>query len=244
MRVCVEKNYGQMSRRVAQIVGQTIAANPKAVLGLATGETPEGCYAQLVRMHREEGLDFLLVTTFNLDEYVGLAPSHPQSYHSYMSDKLFNHVNIDKNRTHIPDGLAPRPREFSQAYERLIGSSGGIDLQLLGIGRNGHLGFNEPGSPFDSRTRVVDLSEETRRDNSKFFGSISKVPRQAITIGLATIMEARRIVLLASGINKARAVEHAVKGPVSAEVPASILQRHPDCTFLLDEQAASILSEG
>lgn len=243
MRVCVEKNYGQMSRRVAQIVGQTIAANPKAVLGLATGQTPEGCYAELVRMHREEGLDFRLVTTFNSDEYVGLAPSHPQSYHSYMSDKLFNHVNIDKNRTHIPDGLAPRPREFCEAYERLIRSSGGIDLQLLGIGRNGHIGFNEPGSPFDSRTRVVDLSEETRKDNSRFFGSISKVPRQAITMGLATIMEVRSIVLMASGVNKGWAVERAVNGPVTVEVPASILQRHQDCIFLVDEQAASILSK-
>lgn len=244
MRVWVEKNYGQMSRKAAQIIGETIAANPKAVLGLATGQTPEGCYAELVRMHREEGLDFHLITTFNLDEYLGLPPSHEQSYHRYMNDKLFNHINIDKKRTYVPDGLTPRPQEFCNSYEKLIKSSGGIKLQVLGIGRNGHIGFNEPGSPFDSRTRVVDLSEETRRDNSRFFGSIDQVPRRAMTMGLATIMDARRILLLASGVNKARAVERAIKGSTDPEVPASVLQLHPDCTFLLDKEAASIVSEG
>jgi len=244
MRVLVEKSYGDMSKRAAQIIAEMIAAKPQAVLGLATGGTPEGCYAELARMHREERLDFHLVTTFNLDEYVGLTPSHEQSYHHYMDDKLFNHINIDKKRVHIPDGLAPRPKEFSDAYEKLIKSSGGIDLQLLGIGRNGHIGFNEPGSPLDSRTRVVDLSEETRKDNSRFFGSIDQVPRQAITMGLATIMEVRRILLLASGVNKAWAVEQAIKEPVTVKLPASILQRHPNCTFLLDREAASTLPKG
>jgi len=244
MQVFVENSHGDMSRRAAQIIAETVAAKPKAVLGLATGGTPEGCYAELARMHREEGLDLHLITTFNLDEYLGLPPSHKQSYHYYMNDKLFNHINIDKKRTHTPDGLTPRPREFCTAYEELIKSSGGIDLQLLGIGRNGHIGFNEPGSPLDSRTRVVDLSEETRRDNARFFGSIDRVPRQALTMGLATIMEARRILLLASGVNKAWAVEQAIKGPVTVKVPASVLQRHPDCTFLLDRDAASNISKG
>jgi len=244
MRVSVEKNYDQMSKRAAQMIAETIVSKPDAVLGLATGGTPEGCYAELVSMRKKEGLDFSRLTTFNLDEYLGLPPTHQQSYHWYMDERLFSHINIDKNRTYVPDGLAPTPREFCESYEQLIRSSGGIDLQVLGIGGNGHIGFNEPGSPFDSRTRVVDLSEETRKDNSRFFGSINQVPRQAITMGLATIMEARRIVLLASGVNKARAVEHTVKGPVSVEVPASILQRHPDCIFLLDEEAASILSKG
>jgi len=244
MRVLVEKSYGDLGRRAAQIIAEMIAAKPQAVLGLATGGTPEGCYAELVRMHGEEGLDFHLITTFNLDEYVGLPPSHEQSYHYYMNDKLFNHINIDKKRVHIPDGLAPVPKELCDAYEKLIKSSGGIDLQLLGIGRNGHIGFNEPGSPLDSRTRAVDLSEETRRDNCRFFGSIDQVPRQAITMGLATIMDARRILLLASGVNKAWAVEQAIKGPVTVKVPASILQRHRDCTFLLDREAASTISKG
>ncbi|MFB0569059.1 MAG: glucosamine-6-phosphate deaminase [Nitrososphaeria archaeon] len=244
MKVSVEKDYDQMSKRAAQMIAETIVSKTDAVLGLATGGTPEGCYAQLAQMHREEGLDFSRVTTFNLDEYLGLPPTHQQSYHRYIDERLFDRVNIDKNRTHIPDGLAPRPRKFCEAYERMIRSSGGIEVQVLGIGRNGHIGFNEPGSPFDSRTRVVDLSEETRKDNSRFFGSIDQVPRQAITMGLATIMEARRIVLLASGVNKARAVEHSVNGPVTIEVPASRLQRHRDCIFLLDEEAASILSKG
>ncbi|RLI23840.1 glucosamine-6-phosphate deaminase, partial [Candidatus Bathyarchaeota archaeon] len=191
--------------------------------------------------HREEGLSFSRVTTFNLDEYVGLPPDHPQSYHYYMFHNLFDHVDVRRENVHIPDGMAENLDEECRRYEEAIKEAGGIDLQLLGIGRNGHIGFNEPGSPFDSRTRVVKLSEQTRKDNARFFNSIDEVPTHAITMGIGTIMEARRIILIASGEAKAEAIAKAVKGPKTVDVPASALQDHPDCLFIIDKEAASLL---
>ena len=241
IRVIITRDYDEMSKLAAKMIADAIRSKPNLVLGLATGETPIGCYRELVRMHKEEGLDFSQVVTFNLDEYLGLPPSHEQSYHYFMYVNLFNHINIKKENIHIPNGVAENVEEHCREYERMIKEAGGIDLQLLGIGRNGHIGFNEPGSPFDSRTRVVKLAEMTRRDNARFFKSIDEVPTHAITMGLATIMEAKKIILIASGKNKADAIAKSVEGPKTTAVPASILQDHPDCTFIIDKDAASKL---
>jgi glucosamine-6-phosphate deaminase len=240
IKVFIAKDYGGLSKRVAGIIAGAIRSKPNLVLGLATGDTLIGCYQELV--HREKGLDFSKVVTFNLDEYIGLPPTHPQSYRYFMNEKLFNHVNIKIENTHIPNGLSDDLQGACKEFEEAIKRSGGIDLQLLSIGANGHIAFNEPGSPFDSRTRVVSLSERTRKDNARFFKSIDEVPRQAISVGIGTIMEAGKIVLLASGAGKADAVAKSVDGPITTGVPASILQRHPDCTFILDEAAASKLT--
>ena len=241
IEVLIEKGYDELSKRAARFIAGTIKNKPNSVLGLATGGTPVGCYRELIRMHREEGLDFSTVITFNLDEYVGLPPTHPQSYRYYMDENLFRHVNIKMENTHVPDGMTNDPQRTCQEFEKLIKASGGIDLQLLGIGANGHVGFNEPGSPFDSRTRLVNLSEQTRKDNARFFKSIDEVPYQALSMGIGAIMEAKKIVLLASGAGKAEAVAKSVEGPITEDVPASILQRHPDCSFILDGGAASKL---
>jgi len=241
VKVLIVKNYEELSLETALRIAEAVRSNPDIVLGLATGGTPLGCYRELIRMHREEGLSFSRVTTFNLDEYVGLPPSHPQSYHYYMFHNLFDHVDVRRENVHIPDGMAEDLDEECRRYEEAIKEAGGIDLQLLGIGRNGHIGFNEPGSPFDSRTRVVKLSEQTRKDNARFFNSIDEVPTHAITMGIGTIMEARRIILIASGEAKADAIAKAVKGPKTVDVPASALQDHPDCLFIIDKEAASLL---
>lgn len=241
VKVLVVRNYEELSREAANNIAEAVKAEPDVVLGLATGGTPLGCYRELIRMHREEGLSFSRVTTFNLDEYVGLPPEHPQSYHYYMFHNLFNHIDVKKENIHIPNGMADDLDEECRRYEEAIKEAGGIDLQLLGIGRNGHIGFNEPGSPFNSRTRVVRLTEQTRRDNARFFNSIEEVPTHAITMGIGTIMEARRIILIASGEAKAEAIAKAVKGPRTVEVPASALQEHPDCLFIVDREAASLL---
>mgnify|MGYP000144320894 CR=1 FL=1 len=241
VKVLIVKNYEELSLETALRIAEAVRSNPDIVLGLATGGTPLGCYRELIRMHREEGLSFSRVTTFNLDEYVGLPPDHPQSYHYYMFHNLFDHVDVRRENVHIPDGMAEDLDEECRRYEEAIKEAGGIDLQLLGIGRNGHIGFNEPGSPFDSRTRVVKLSEQTRKDNARFFNSIDEVPTHAITMGIGTIMEARRIILIASGEAKAEAIAKAVKGPKTVDVPASALQDHPDCLFIIDKEAASLL---
>lgn len=241
IEVFTTKDYDELSKRAAEIIADAIRNKPNSVLGLATGSTPIGCYRELVRMHRAEGLDFSRVVTFNLDEYIGLPPTHPQSYRYFMNENLFNHVNIKIENTHVPNGLSDDLQKTCKEFEEAIKKSGGIDLQLLGIGSNGHIAFNEPGSPFDSRTRVVKVSEQTIKDNARFFKSIDEVPRQAISMGTGTIMEARKIILLASGAGKADAVAKSVKGPVTEEVPASILQTHPNCTFIIDEAAASKL---
>lgn len=243
IKIFVAKDYDEMSKKAAGIIADAIRNKPNLVLGLATGSTSVGCYRGLIRMHKEGGIDFSRVVTFNLDEYVGLPPTHPQSYRYFMNESLFNHVNIRMENTHLPNGMSDDLQKTCKEFEEAIKAAGGIDLQLLGIGANGHIAFNEPGSPFNSRTRVVKISEQTRRDNARFFRSIDEVPRQALSMGIGTIMEARKIVLLASGAGKADAVAKSIEGPITEGVPASILQRHPDCTFILDEAAASKLTK-
>lgn len=244
MLVLIKQDYTALSLEAAQIVASAIRANPNLVLGLATGSTPLGMYQELVRLHREEGLDFSRVITFNLDEYVGFAPDHPQSYHSYMHRHFFSHVNIDSANIHIPDGLAQDDYERHCAhYEERIGQAGGIDLQLLGIGRDGHIGFNEPTSSLASRTRVKTLTRQTVEDNARAFGPGEEIPQCAITMGIGTILEAKRIVLLASGAQKAHALAKAIEGPITAAVTASALQLHRDVTAIVDEAAATELQQ-
>lgn len=239
IKVLIAKDYSEFSKRAARLIADAMRKKPDLVLGLATGSTPVGCYRELVRTHKEEGLDFSKVVSFNLDEYIGLPPTHPQSYRYFMNENLFRHVNIKMENTHVPNGLTDNPQRTCQEFEEAIKASGGIDLQLLCIGANGHIAFNEPGSPFNSRTRVVSISEQTRKDNARLFKSIDEVPRQAISMGMRTIIDARKIILLARGAGKAVAVAKSIEGPIITDVPASVLQRHPDCTFILDEAAAS-----
>lgn len=227
---------------VAEKIAESIRANPAIVLGLATGGTPVGIYRELIRMHREESLNFSGVTTFNLDEYVGLGPKHPQSYRFFMQQQLFDHVNINPANTNVPDGLADDIEAHAEEYEARIRDAGGIELQLLGIGDNGHIAFNEPGSPANSRTRRVELTEATIEANSRFFSSMDEVPRQAITMGIATILDAKRIILMATGERKAEAVREALEGPINESCPASQLQRSRDVTFVMDAPAAARLS--
>jgi glucosamine-6-phosphate deaminase len=223
-------------------VARLVREKPDAVLGLATGSTPLRLYRELVRMHEEEGLDFSRVTTFNLDEYAGLDKDHPQSYHAFMWKELFSRINVDARRVHIPDGMADDIPASCAAYERAIAAAGGIDLQVLGIGSDGHIGFNEPTSSFASRTRIKTLTRQTVADNARFFeGDETKVPRHCITMGIGTIMDARMILLLAFGEGKARAVATSVEGPVAAIMPASFLQHHPSAKVFVDEAAAAEL---
>lgn len=224
----------------ADIIADLVASVPDCVIGLPTGSTPIATYERLIERHRQ-GLSFAEVTTFNLDEYVGLSPDDPQSYHAYMARHLFDHIDIDRSRIHIPDGAADDLDAAADAFEEAIDDVDGVDLWMLGIGSNGHIAFNEPGCDPDSLTRVVDLSEDTILANSRFFDSADEVPRTAITAGVATILDAERIILLAYGSTKAAAIAEAVAGPVTADCPASYLQTHPDCTFLIDEAAASLL---
>ncbi len=242
MEIIVQPTPEDASVIAARHVARVVREKPAAVLGLATGATPLTLYRELVRMHREEGLDFAGVTTFNLDEYVGLAPDHPASYHAFMHDHFFAHVNIDRSRTHIPDGLARDVPAFCRGYEDAIRAAGGIDLQVLGIGTDGHIGFNEPSSSLASRTRIKTLTPRTRRDNVGSFGSPENVPFHVITMGVGTIMDAREVLLLAFGIKKAAAIAATVEGPVTAMSPASILQMHPVARCIVDVTAASRLT--
>ncbi|MEN9470441.1 MAG: Glucosamine-6-phosphate deaminase [Verrucomicrobiota bacterium] len=237
MEIIIQPDPESAAKSAARIFIKTIQANPKAVLGLATGSTPLPLYRELIAAK----LDWSGITTFNLDEYTGIGPGHPQSYHSFMSEHLFQHVNINPARIHIPDGLALDPEASCRNYEEKIRESGGIDLQLLGIGSDGHIGFNEPTSSLASRTRIKTLTERTRRDNARFFGSPQEVPLHVITMGIGTILETRRVVLLATGAGKADAIAGAVEGPVTAMNPASALQLHERAVICLDEAAASKL---
>ncbi len=238
MRVIIEPDYKRMSSKTASIVAELVRKKPDCVLGLATGSTPIGLYNELVRMSCDEGLDFSRVVTFNLDEYYGLAPEHEQSYRYFMEKHLFSQLKTRPKKTHVPDGLAKDPEAYCEQYEQMIRDAGGIDLQVLGIGRDGHIGFNEPSSSLGSRTRLKTLTEETIHDNARFFASLDDVPRFAITMGVGTIFEARRCALLASGVNKAKVVAQAVEGPVTAQVTASALQLHRDTIVVVDEDAA------
>jgi len=241
MRVIVVQDAAEVSRSAAQFVARIVRRRPYSVLGLATGGTPQGMYAELIRMHAEEGLDFSKVITFNLDEYVGLGPNDPQSYRYYMQQYFFDGINVDPRNTHVPDGRALDFEAHCEQYEKAIKESGGIDLQVLGIGSDGHIAFNEPGSSLGSRTRLKTLTSETIRDNARFFGGEDKVPRLAITMGVGTILESRQCLLMASGGTKARAIRDAIEGPVTAQVTASALQLHRDVVAILDEEAARLL---
>ena len=226
---------------VARLIARELRANPSLVLGLATGRTMEAVYRLLVRMHREEGLDFSLCRTFNLDEYVGLAPGDTRSYRHYMDRRLFSKVNLDLRNTHLPNGQAADLDAECRDYEEKILRCGGIDLQLLGVGRAGHIGFNEPLSALRSRTRVKALSPVTIEQNAAFFGGAEKVPRRAITMGVGSILECRRCLLLATGAAKAGVIAKAVEGPITAMISATALQLHARCTVVVDEAAAGKL---
>ena len=241
MEVVISSSYEGMSEAAAQVVADVLNTKPDAVLGLATGSTPLGLYKQLVRMHRDEGLDFSQVTSFNLDEYVGLPGDHPQSYHYFMNENLFNHINIPKQNIHIPSGTTHNYQAFCAWYERRIEECGGIGLQILGIGSDGHIAFNEPTSSLSSRTRLKTLAKPTIDDNARFFDNRDDVPIYAITMGVGTILDAEQIVLVANGKNKARAVADAVEGPVTSMCTASALQLHPSTWFYVDDEAASEL---
>ena len=243
MEVIIQPTGEAAASLVARIVGRELRANPHLVLGLATGQTMETVYRHLVRKHRDEKLDFSLCSTFNLDEYVGLFPSDPNSYRHYMNHHLFDHVNVDMRNTHLPNGLSENLEAECRNYEALIQRFGGIDLQLLGIGKAGHIGFNEPLSALRSRTRVKALTPTTLKQNAEHFGGEEKVPRRAITMGVGTIIEARRCLLLATGQSKAQVIAQAVEGPISSMVTASALQLHPRCTVVVDESAAASLRE-
>ena len=242
MELIVQPTPEEASLIAARHVARVVREKPTAVLGLATGATPLTLYRDLVRMHREEGLDFGGVTTFNLDEYLGLAPAHPASYHAFMREHFFAHVNVEPPRIHIPDGLASDVPAYCQGYEDAIRAAGGIDLQVLGIGTDGHIGFNEPSSSLASRTRIKTLTPRTRRDNVASFGSPENVPFHVITMGVGTIMDAREVLLLAFGTKKAAAIAAAVEGPITAMSPASILQMHPVARCIVDEAAAARLA--
>jgi glucosamine-6-phosphate deaminase len=220
---------------------RVVQAKPMAVLGLATGSSPIGLYQELVARYKAGKVDFAQVRTFNLDEYVGISPQHPQSYRFFMEQNLFAHVNIPAENIHIPSGVGADMGAEATRYERLLAENGPVDLQVLGLGVNGHIGFNEPGTPFSSRTHVVQLTDSTIAANSRFFTTKAEVPRQAITMGVASIMSAREIMLLATGDSKAQAVKAALEGEVTTQVPASVLQTHPAVTIILDPAAAALL---
>lgn len=242
MEVIIQQDAQEASRKAARVVARQVLEKPDTVLGLATGSTPVAVYRELIQMHREEGLDLRHVTTFNLDEYVGLPRDHAQSYHRFMHEQFFDHVNVPEANIHIPDGMATDIPKACADYEASIRDAGGIDLQILGIGSDGHIGFNEPTSSFASRTRIKTLTAQTVADNARFFdGDEASVPRHAITMGIGTIMDARRIVLLAFGAGKAEALAATVEGPVAALMPASVLQHHPDTKVFVDEAAAASL---
>lgn len=243
MLVIIKKNYDEVSKEAANMVADLIRRKPNCVLGFATGGTPLGLYKELIRMHKEEGLDFSKVNTFNLDEYVGLPPEHPQSYHFFMWENLFRHVNVDPRYVHIPQGMAKDINEFCDWYEERIKYYGGIDLQILGIGANGHIAFNEPGSSLGSRTRIKTLKKETRWDNKRFFERDEDVPTYAITMGVGTIMDSKSLLLLASGKSKADAIKATVEGPITALYPATIVQMHRKAFIICDEGAGSLLSK-
>ncbi len=242
MEVVISKTYEELSKGAAEEVADVLNAKPNAVLGLATGSSPLGLYRELIRMHKDDGLDFSHVTTFNLDEYVGLAADHEQSYHRFMHDNLFQYINIQRENVHIPSGTTKNYKAFCQWYENRIQECGGIDVQVLGIGSDGHIAFNEPGSSLASRTRLKTLARPTIEDNTRFFQRMEDVPIYSITMGVGTILEARKLVLVANGENKRDAVAKMIEGPVSGMITASAIQLHPDANVFLDEAAAADLT--
>ncbi|MBD3185061.1 glucosamine-6-phosphate deaminase [Candidatus Poribacteria bacterium] len=242
MQVIIKENYEEMSKEAAKIIKDEILHKPNLVLGLATGSTPIGTYKELIRMYEAGEVDFSKVVTFNLDEYVGLPSTHNQSYFYFMQEKLFKGININPENIHVPSGIVKDFNAYCQWYEDEIDKVGGVDVQVLGIGGDGHIGFNEPGTSLVSRTQVVTLTEETIEDNSRFFEKKEDVPRFAITMGVGTIMEAKHCLLVANGEKKADPVSVLIEGPITSQVTASVLQMHPKATVILDEAAASKLN--
>lgn len=237
MRIIRTKDYREMSRTAANIISAQVILKPGSVLGLATGSSPLGAYAQLAEWYRKGDLDFSLVRTVNLDEYIGLAPDHPQSYRRFMEENFFSRVNIPPESIDIPSGVSPDPEAECRRYDARLRSLGPIDLQLLGLGVNGHIGFNEPSDNFPKGTHIAELTGSTRDANKRFFAGIDETPKTAISMGIYDIMRSKRILMVASGANKAAAVQKAFFGPITPRVPASILQLHPDVTLVADEEA-------
>ena len=243
MKVIIARDYSEQCSAAADIIEGIVRAKPDCCLGLATGSSPVGMYKELARRCAEEGLDFSRVHSVNLDEYIGLAPEHDQSYRYFMNTNLFDHVNIDKNKTYVPNGLEEDSDKACADYNEIIRSVGGIDIQLLGIGGNGHIGFNEPGEAFEKETHCVDLTESTIKANARFFESMDEVPKQAYTMGIKNIMAAKKILLVATGSAKADALYKSLYGPITPNVPASILQLHQDVTVVADEDALRLIKE-
>lgn len=241
MKIVRAKDYNDMSRKAANIISAQIIMKPDCVLGLATGSTPIGAYEQLVEWYKKGDLDFSGVTTINLDEYKGISRDNDQSYYYFMNEKLFDKVNICKEKTYLPDGMEPDSEIACQKYNDIIHSIGGVDLQLLGLGHNGHIGFNEPGIAFEKETHCVNLSERTIKANMRFFAEEKDVPRQAYTMGIKTIMSAHKILVVVSGKDKAEIVKNAFFGPITPSVPASVLQLHNDVTVVADEDALALV---
>jgi len=241
MKIIKVKDYDEMSTTACELMVDRIKTIKNPALGLATGSTPIGLYQQLIDTYKQENVSFKNVTTFNLDEYIGLGKDNPNSYHFFMSEKLFHHIDIRPEQTYVPNGVASDLKQESVDYERLIQKENGIDLQVLGLGTNGHIGFNEPGTPFTSRTDIVDLAQATLDANARFFDSIDEVPTQAVTMGIESIMEGKEIVLLVSGEEKAEALKRTIKGEITESFPASILQTHQHVTIIADEAALSLI---
>ncbi|WDV45882.1 glucosamine-6-phosphate deaminase [Clostridiaceae bacterium M8S5] len=243
MNIIIVDNYEEMSKKAASIIMSCVVLKPNSVLGLATGSTPLGMYKELVKAYKRGDVDFSNVLSFNLDEYYGINKDNSQSYNYYMNENFFKHINIKKENTFIPSSKIEDLDQACKYYDQIINKHGGIDIQVLGIGQNGHIGFNEPDSKFVGETHLVNLKEDTINANARFFSSVDEVPKKAISMGIKSIMKAKKIVLLASGESKAHAIYSAVKGDITPEVPASILQLHPDVTVILDREAAMMLSK-
>ena len=241
MEVIISADYAEMSKAAAAVMAKVVRDKPTAILGLATGSTPLGMYKELIRLHEEESLDFSGVTTFNLDEYVGLSGDHEQSYRYFMTENLFKGINVDIKNTNVPPGISDNFKASCQEYEDKISAAGGIDVQVLGIGSDGHIAFNEPSSSLASRTRLKTLTQQTIDDNARFFATPQDVPVYCVTMGVGTILEAKKLILLASGAGKAKAVADAIEGPVSSMCTASALQLHPDSVICVDTAATARL---
>lgn len=241
MKIYKAKDYKSLSTKASQIIASQIILKPESVLGLATGSTPEGLYRELTKLYELGVIDFKDITTFNLDEYYGMHRHNPQSYYHYMRKNLLDYINIKKENINIPNGLADDVEKHCDQYEANIKRAGGIDIQILGIGRNGHIGFNEPSDEFKAKTHLVHLQEETIEDNARFFDDIEEVPDKAISMGINTIMSARKILFIANGAGKAQAVYDSLKGPITPQVPASIIQLHKDVTVVVDEEAGKLI---
>ncbi|PLR99110.1 glucosamine-6-phosphate deaminase [Bacillus sp. T33-2] len=242
MKTIRTADYGEMSRMAAAEMIKRIKSNPGLKLGLATGSTPKGVYRELINDHQQNGTSYKQIQTFNLDEYIGIGKKDPNSYHFFMCQQLFDHIDIPLDQTYIPDGTVENLDAECDRYEKFIKDHGAIDLQLLGLGHNGHIGFNEPGTPFSSRTHIVELADSTRKANSRFFASIEEVPTHAITMGIATIMDSKEIFLVVSGEAKADALARLINGPVDEQFPASALKNHGNVTIFADEAALKYIN--